>query len=196
MSVLWYPMQLSMVISADAESRMPPAPVPGGYEIRGYRAGEDDEAWRALINTGAFGTPWPRSKFDEYLDGPERREGSRLAVKDGRVLAATFASVEDGSDSIAIPDDVKGMGRVDFVISHPDARRLGLGRAVCTAVVKYLFGRGYSNVILWTDNWRIPAIAMYLSMGFEPNLNRGDMPERWEKVMEDLEEWRRTYETS
>ena len=174
---------------------MPPAPVPEGYELRGYQPG-DDESWLALINTGAFGTPWPRSKFDEYLNGRERREGSRLAVKDGRVLAATFASVEDGSDSLAVPDDVKGMGRVDFVISHPDARRLGLGRAVCTAVVKYLFGRGYSNVILWTDNWRIPAIAMYLSMGFEPNMNRGDMPERWERVMEDLEKWRRADETA
>ena len=85
---------------------------------------------------------------------------------------------------------------MDFVISHPDARRLGLGRAVCTAVVKYLFGRGYSNVILWTDNWRIPAIAMYLSMGFEPNMNRGDMPERWERVMEDLEKWRRADDTA
>ena len=116
MSVLWYPMQLSMVIPSESEARIPPAPVPEGYELRGYQPG-DDESWLALINTGAFGTPWPRSKFDEYMRGRERREGSRLAVKDGRVLAATFASVEDGSDSIAVPDDAKGMGRVDFVIS-------------------------------------------------------------------------------
>ena len=191
MTVLWYPLQISMIITAERAARMPPAPVPDGYELRGYREG-DEESWRALINTGAFGTAWPRSKFDEYLNGRERREGSRLAVKDGRVLAATFASVEDGSDSIAVPNEFKGMGRLDFVISHPDARRLGLGRAVCSAVVKYLFAQGYPNVILWTDNWRIPAIAMYLSMGFEPNLHRGDMPERWDKVMDDLEAWKRT----
>ena len=180
MSVLWMPMQLSMIIPATSEERMPDAPVPAGYELRGYREG-DDESWLALINTGAFGTPWARSKFDDFLRGRERREGPRLAVKDGRVLAATFASVEEGEDG------VNRMGRVDFVISHPDTRGLGLGRAVCTAVVKYLFERGYRNVILYTDDWRIPAIGLYLSMGFEPQMNRGDMPGRWRRAMEQME---------
>ena len=77
MSVLWYPMQLSMVIPSESEARIPPAPVPEGYELRGYQPG-DDESWLALINTGAFGTPWPRSKFDEYLCGA--RAARRLAA--------------------------------------------------------------------------------------------------------------------
>jgi mycothiol synthase len=66
-------------------------------------------------------------------------------------------------------------------------RGLGLGRAVCTGVVRYLVDRGYANVVLYTDDWRLPAIGLYLSMGFEPQMTRMDMPERWRRVQEQLE---------
>ena len=68
-----------------------------------------------------------------------------------------------------------------------DVRGLGLGRAACTGVVKHLVDRGYSNVILYTDDWRLPAIGLYLSMGFEPQMTRQDMLGRWQRVMEQLE---------
>ncbi len=173
--VLYLPMQPSMEISAERARRMPAAPVRDGFDLRGCRPG-DEESWIELINTGGFGIPWDRAKLDEYLEGAERREGSRLAVSraDGRILAATFASREEpdgGGDAV---------GRLDFVVAHPEVRGTGLGRAVCSAVVRWLIDeRGYESVILYTDDWRLPAIGLYLSMGFEPRLNRPDMVGRW-----------------
>ena len=148
-----------------------------GSELRGFLPGDED-AWIDLLNTGEFGIPWDRQRFDDFITGPERACGSRVAVTDGRIAAATFASIEGAAP---------GMGRVDFVVSHPDVRGLGLGRAVCTAVVQYLVGRGYDSVILYTDDWRLPAISLYLSMGFEPRMTREDMPARWSLVMQTLE---------
>ena len=100
-------------------------------------------------------------------------EGSRLVSKDGQVVAATFASVEEGAPELP---------RVDFVVSRPEYRGLGLGRVVCTEVVRGLIEKGYANVMLYTDHWRLPAIGLYLSMGFEPRMDREDMPERWERI--------------
>ena len=177
MRVHYLPMQLSMMISASRAEEMPESKIPDGYELRGYLPGDED-SWVDLYNAGGFGTPWDRARFDEYMTAPERKEGSVVAVRGDRILAATFASVEVGMERT---------GRVDFVVSHPEVRGLGLGRAVCSGVVRYLIDKGYDNVILYTDDWRIPAIGLYLSMGFEPQMNRGDMPGRWQRVMEQLE---------
>ena len=171
------PKQLSMIIPASRADDMPEYTVPEGFEVRGYRPG-DEESWLELLNLGEYGSDWDRSRFDEYMAGPERATGSVVVAQDNRVVAATFASVEVGREFT---------GRVDFVTSHPDARGLGLGRVVCTGVVRYLVGRGYQEVILYTDDWRLPAIGLYLSMGFEPQMTRTDMPERWQRVKEILE---------
>ena len=177
---LYFPMQLSMEISAERARTMPESPISDNFDLRAHRPG-DEESWIDLLDTGGFGMRWSRERFDEYLNGAERRAGSRVAASraDGRVLAATFASVETDDASV---------GRVDFVVAHPEVRGTGLGRAVCSAVVRYLVGRGYENVVLYTDDWRIPAIGLYLSMGFEPRLNRPDMPARWDAIRAQLAE--------
>ena len=165
-------MQLGMEISAERARMIPAAPVPDGFDLRPYRAG-DEESWIDLISTGGFGARWDRARFDEYMKGAERRAGSRVASRVGRIFAATFASVEAG---------VEGVGRVDFVAARPEARGKGLARAVCSAVVRYLVGRGCRAVVLYTDDWRLPAIGLYISMGFEPRMNREDMPARWDAI--------------
>ena len=171
------PKQLSMLISASQAEDMPAYTTPEGFEVRGYLPG-DEESWLELLNTGEYGSNWDRPRLDEFLAGPERAPGSVVVARDNRVVAATFASVEVDRDCT---------GRVDFVTSHPDVRGLGLGRVVCTGVVRYLVNKGYPQVILYTDDWRLPAIGLYLSMGFEPEMTRKDMPERWKRVMKKLE---------
>ncbi len=151
---------------------MPEPAVPPGYELRGFRFGDEDSCVEA-IKTGEFQSHWDRARFDEFIRGPERMEGSRVVVKDGQVVAATFASVSEEN-----PD----MGVVDYVVCRPEHRGLGLGRAVCTEVVRYLVAKGYEKALLGTDDWRLPAIGLYLSMGFEPRMDREDMPARWERI--------------
>ncbi len=171
------PKQLSMIITAQAAARMPDPVTPPGFTLRGYRAGDED-SWVTLINSGEYGSDWDRAHFDEYMTGPERIPGSRVAEWEGEIAAATFASVQP---------DMEDMGRVDFVTSLPRYRGYGLGRLVCAAVTRYLVDKGYSRIILFTDDWRLPAIGLYLSMGFEPQMTREDMPGRWEKIRQNLE---------
>ncbi len=50
---------------------------------------------------------------------------------------------------------------------------------------------GDVGVMLFTDDWRLPAIGLYLSMGFEPQMNREDMPGRWDRIRAKLKVARR-----
>ena len=117
-------------------------------------------------------------------------KGSRLVEHDGRIVAATFAS-RIGNQPHK-PDvgggDSSEIGVLDFVVTHPDHRGKGLGRATCTEVARFLVSRGCKTITLGTDDWRLPAIHIYLSMGFRPVMNRNDMPGRWAAVYENLKE--------
>ncbi len=170
------PKQLSMIIEPRAVRLMPQSATPVGFTMRGFQPGDED-SWIRLINTGEYGSDWDRARLDEYMTGPERISGSRVVERDGVIVAATFASIQP---------DMENTGRVDFVTSLPEYRGYGLGRLVCSEVVRYLVDSGYSRVILFTDDWRLPAISLYLSMGFQPQMTREDMPGRWETIKRNL----------
>ena len=122
--------------------------------------------------------------------GAERREGSCLVEHNGRIVAATFAS-RIGNQPHNPPiggGNSSQVGVLDFVVTHPDHRGKGLGRATCTEVARFLVSRGCKTITLGTDDWRLPAIHIYLSMGFNPVINRDDMPRRWAAVYENLKE--------
>jgi len=164
-----------MSIPAGGERPAAQVKLPEGCLIRGCLPG-DEESWIALLGLCGF-DGWDRRRFDEYMDKPERKEGSRLVLLGGRVLAATFAGRGDVEANV---------GRVDYVVSHPGFRGRGLGRAVCAGVLDYLLGRGYETVELFTDDWRLSAIGLYLSLGLTPDMTSVGMSSRWEAVMERL----------
>jgi mycothiol synthase len=168
--------QLSMVIDADTVRGLSSTKLSDEYTLRGYEPGDED-TWIPLVNMGQFSSVWDVAKFEAYLGQHERKEGSRVVVNSQGVVAATFASVQEHE---------RNMGRLDFVVSHPDQRGQGLGRVVCTEVSRYLVDRGYTKIILFTDDWRLPAIGLYLSMGFEPLMAHDDMQERWDTVLKTL----------
>ena len=181
-----------MVIDDASVGRLPDAPLPARYELRAYRF-EDTSGWAKVLQEGGFS--WDEERVLKYLEDAERREGSRLVEHDGRIVAATFASRTSNRPSkTAVGDDESSeQGVLDYVVTHPDHRGRGLGRATCTEVARFLVGRGCKAVSLGTDDWRLPAIHIYLSMGFRPVMNRNDMPERWQTVFEKLKENGRDY---
>jgi mycothiol synthase len=170
------PKQLQMATDATRARTLPSARVPDGYVLRGFQPG-DEQRWLELQHLGGF-NHWDLEGIEKYLEDPVRREGSRVVTTGDRLVAATFATPHKSLD---------GVGYLDFVVSHPDHRGLGLGRAVCSGVTKFFVDHGYDSIILLTDDWRLPAIGLYLSLGFEPVMEREDMPSRWQAIMVELE---------
>lgn len=169
------PKQLRMHAPASSVWNIRPRRLPEGYELRSYAPGDED-SWVELLQHGDFAN-WTMKRLVEYLSDDERREGSCVVSHQRNIVAATFASRQD----------IPRTGVIDYVVSHPDHRGVGLGRAVTSGVMRFFADQGYENITLTTDDWRLTAIALYLSLSFVPELTREDMPGRWEAVMKNLE---------
>lgn len=169
------PQQLSMSMGRDRLAGLCGTRVPDGYLLRGCRASDSDGIAGVLDASGFQG--WTVERVADYLAEPERDEGSRVVACGTRIVASTFASWQEVGRS----------GVLDYVACHPDHRGRGLGRAVCLGVLEFFARRGYESVSLTTDDVRLPAIALYLSLGFAPDMTRGDMPGRWERIMRQLD---------
>ncbi|MXX92268.1 MAG: GNAT family N-acetyltransferase [Chloroflexi bacterium] len=184
------PKQLRMVVDAASVGRLPDVALPLGYEVRGYRPG-DESSWAETLQACGF-ERWNDAEVLAYLEDAERLEGSRVIDNEGRVVAGTFASrnTNDASDTI-VPESIGSLeeeGVLDFVVTHPYHRGRGLAKATCTEVAKFFVRLGCQSVSLLTDDWRLPAIHVYLSLGFKPVMNRNDMSGRWDIVYDKLKE--------
>ena len=170
------PKQLSMSVAASSVSRLPDVEVPEGYVLRRYRPGDED-GWQGLLRAGGFSEDWSSRTVRDYMLDPVRRAGSWVAASGDDLVSATFATPDAQCAEI---------GFLDYVVTHPDHRSKGLSRAVCTGVMRFFRERGYRRIRLLTDDWRLPAISLYLSLGFEPEMTRADMPGRWQEVRKKL----------
>ncbi len=169
------PQQLSMTVRRERLLRLAGTRVREGYELRPCRAGDSDGIAGVLDASGFQG--WTVGRVADYLAEPERSKGSCVVACSTRIVASTFASWTE----------LGCIGVLDYVACHPDHRGRGLGRAVCLGVLGFFARRGYESVTLSTDDVRLPAIALYLSLGFAPDMTRDDMPGRWEKIMRQLD---------
>ena len=143
-------------------TKLPPLCLPkGGMSLHTHTEGEE-ENWERLIEK-AFGTHY---SFDDFI----RKDG---------IDVATATAVEK--------ETFPGEGWFRMIGTIPESRGLGAGRLICLAALHALSARGYKTAVLSTDDERIPAIKLYLSLGFEPIYTHESHKERWEKVMNKFE---------
>jgi len=59
----------------------------------------------------------------------------------------------------------------------------GLGRVITLLVLRRLKERGFHSVMAATEDFRIPALSLYLSLGFKPVCRNRLDALRWKKVL-------------
>lgn len=155
-------------------SQLPPLVLPEGFSLHNHVEGRESQ-WEELIHA-AFGVSY---SFDTFLrkGGDYRPEHVFYLAKNG-VDIATATAVEKA--------EFPGEGWLRMVGTHPDARGQGAGRLVLLACLHSLKKRGYRSALLSTDDHRLPALKLYLSLGFLPLLTHESHEERWNRVMEAL----------
>ena len=148
----------------------------GGMSLHTHVEGEEKK-WEELIEK-TFGTHY---SFDEFIKngGDYAPEHVLYLAKDG-VDIATATAVEK--------ETFPGEGWFRMIGTIPESRGMGAGRLICLAALHALAARGYKTAVLSTDDERIPAIKLYLSLGFEPIYTHESHKERWEKVFENIKD--------
>ena len=135
-----------------------------GFTVEAARV-EDIDAIVALERATEFAPRWGREIYAEIVQSGERdapAEGLQRCLvaaesEDGRVIGFAVGSVHP-----ALPDSAV----LESVAVTPAARRAGVGRALCEAVVAWCRDQGAAEVGLEVRRQSTGAIALYRSLGF------------------------------
>lgn len=166
--------QLQMRFPQRLFHSLPIPVVPDGYLLRNLRPGEE-AAYSALMEKAGFGG-WSIEQVKRFMQ--RVLPGGFFVVEH----LATGALVATAMANHAPSEQHPNAGVLDWVAADPDHKGRGLGRAVTAAVVRLLVERGYQDIYLLTDDWRLPALKTYLGLGWEPILLTPEMEARWQRV--------------
>jgi len=166
-----------MIWPQDRLHAPPPVTIHPDYELRVCRPdGADDvNGWYQLMLLAGFGV-WDEARLAPLL-ATILPNGWFFAVHraSGRLAASAMAS--------HAPQPLHPFGgALNWVCGDPAHRGKGLGMSVSAAVTARLLAAGYEDVYLLTDDFRLPAISIYLKLGYQPFLYAPDMEARWQAV--------------
>ena len=156
---------------------LPPLPpLPPRHELR--RATAHDADGLAAVLASAFGPEWTADRVREaLLDAPDV-ETTFLIEVDGTPIATAAARL--------LPERYPGSGYLHWVGVHAAHRGRGLGRAVVLAVLDRFRALGCRDAVLETDPPRLPAIRVYLDLGFHPEPRAPEDDARWRGILDRL----------
>ncbi len=168
-------MQLRMIFNFK-RTEIPEIELPEGFELRSVAESEIKEWGEVLHPACGFSV-----KDSEYMKiyGPRVLPGGMMGVfekSSGRLVATASAQY----------DEVGVEGGLGWVMALPEMRGKKLGAAVSVAAMKFSRDYGHDKMCLCTDDERVPALRMYLNLGWRPYLFDADMPDRWRKICEVL----------
>ena len=149
-----------------------------GYRIRTYCPG-DEAAFLSLMPTMDF-DPWDEEKLHYNM--------SRI-IPDG-----WFFAVETESENVVgtamcfhnYTTNAPFTGDVGWLACDPDHRGHGLGYSLTACVTARFLSAGYERIQLHTEHYRLPAIRIYLNLGYLPVLYSQEMHSLWQEVCEQI----------
>jgi mycothiol synthase len=150
--------------------------LPPGYELRTARDADDQAI--ADVMSSAFGPDWSAARVHrDLLDADD--------VKETFVVAAQGVPVATASARL-MPEDYPDSGYLHWVAVHAGQRGKQLGRVVTLAVLDYFRAVGCRDAVLETDPPRLPAIRVYLGLGFRPEYVAPEHEAVWRGIFAEL----------
>jgi mycothiol synthase len=156
-----------------------------GVTVRTFSVGRDEDAWVDLNQRAFAGHPEQGAWTRADLDMREREpwfdpDGFFLAERDGRLVGFHWTKIHGGNEPPSQPapgpaeaaglavtrHGHEAIGEVYVVGVDPAERGNGLGHALTLIGLRYLRGRGLSQVMLYVDETNTVAIGLYESLGF------------------------------
>jgi mycothiol synthase len=151
---------------------------PEGYRLRTLEAGEE-KLYESLF-ASAFDDG---SRIAEIPD--KMLPGGCLVVehRDSRKLVASCLAFRGTK-----PPRHHNAGQLAWLVVHPLHGKQGLGTIAAASVTNRLVQEGYTRPFLRTEDFRIPAISIYLRLGWRPSLYTAEMHGRWECILAAISE--------
>ena len=155
------------------------APPPRKLTIRPYAPG-DEAAWGELIAAAYPELAPDPARFAQVFGADAAALTERLAflvaLEDGRVLG-TAAAWHGG------PEGRADQGRIHWVAVHPDVQGAGLSRPLVLWALHRLAALGHRDAYLMTEDFRLPAIGLYRTLGFRPEPRDATEERAWGELL-------------
>ena len=173
-----YTTQLQMLWPERYLDSPPVIELPAEYQMRTFEWG-DQPLWYELMALAGW-PGWNDEKLQPWLerilpDGWFMVLHCPETAMDERIVASAMC-LHDHTNLHPFG------GELGWVAGDPAHAGKGLGRAVCSAVTTRFLDGGYSDIHLYTEDYRYAALKTYLRLGYEPFLYLPEMTERWRAV--------------
>jgi mycothiol synthase len=161
-----------------------PTPTPvAGYAVQPLAP--ENDAWWIDIHRQAVPS-WDEGRLRPWLD--RYRE---LALPDGILVAVEESTGLPVATAGSLANDKDGMfpdgGQLAWVATVPGHRNQGLGGWLSALATLRLHHDGFRRIFLCTGDDLLPAIRVYLDLGYVPCLYASDQPERWRRICEAID---------
>jgi len=153
-------------------SDVPDAALPEGFALRTLNTTDENEKgqWKTLI-TSAFG----------YCN-----EFKEIESRDGYAPDSIWLIVDTQNNAIAATGVIyfeKEMSYLDDIAASLAYAGKRLGYEITAALLRCARDKGYTRIVLHTQDYRPAAVKIYLALGFVPDLTSDETaPVRWEKL--------------
>lgn len=136
-------------------------PTPPGHVVRRPTAADAEalavlmlEAYRGTVDYDGEGIEEARGEVGAHFAGAPIDEASTLLVTTDRLAAACLVA------------EYEGDALIGYVMTTPEFKRQGLGRAVTAESLSRLAALGYSTVHAWITEGNEPSERIFLGFGF------------------------------
>ncbi len=148
-------------------------------ELRSFAAG-DEPAWAGLLQANGELGVWDVARVERELAGDLIRVAQYFVVAEGNLVATTGVYARLRLDGPAY--------EIGWVAVAPAWRGRGLGAQVVAAAVRAALALPPRPVYLLTDDHRVPALKVYLRLGFRPDMSHPSYRGRWRRLARALGE--------
>lgn len=150
---------------------IPDLPLPEGYALRTYREGDEGGIGRVYEAAGLGNTTAEEVRL-KMIEDLCFTPGRLFVVERDGQLVGTAAAWRHAQD----PD----AGYLHMVGLLPEHRGKGLGALLVVSAIRYTRQEGFRAQRLDTDDWREPALRLYLDLGYYPLCVDETHPARWQ----------------
>lgn len=156
---------------------IPEPELPEDYSFRCFAEGDEvalEEVFRQCFDRG-----WNRDRIvktfiEHHLWSPQRM----MVLCHGDSATGTATAWEGAK--------YPGHAMLHYVAVLPEHAGKGLGFALVARTLQLMRSFGYRDAWLSTDDWRLPAIVVYLQLGFQPVFDHESHRDRWEIIRHKL----------
>ncbi|MBR2373345.1 MAG: GNAT family N-acetyltransferase [Lentisphaeria bacterium] len=163
--------QLRMTLDEEHIRQSTVPKIPEGFMLRPFKPG-DEEQYIKLMHAAGF-EQWNMEIVQKIVAGALDEGIFFIEEKNsGRIAASAMANkLRTGGEAMG--------AEMGWVAVDPEFRGMHLSTIACIAVAERFHKAGYSRAYLTTDDFRLPALKTYLSLGWLPEIDSPAMKERW-----------------